>query len=470
MIYLFLYIPIISIIYIYYKNYNFKKKFLFAEAYIAITVICYCGYYLVHYRIHHSYAELTNNDYLSGIYTFYLLFLATLFYLHLLNKKNIFDNIKLSGANYISEIIRKNENSIIFSFIFFGLLLFTFNRMGFLVCNSVVLEKIQNIYLLDKFLLKLHTISYFAFFLVVAGLLLFFEKIKKGDYLKVFVFIFILSILIIIVLNSSTSISLIISYLIISSIYFHRKSKIIFYINLFILTILILSIQSVKSEIRKEISPMIWDCKFNVIENSILISKITLNSYYLNQNKMYLRVDGSYAKVLTKEIFSDELTPISTIRFNLSNFLERVDMLQMLSQNKYMVKNNDLNLKLGETYFNPKKKWQKIFGVDIRQANLNDNSSFNMPASVESFYNFGNIGFLLFSILMGAIIYLIGSLLNSKIGSSQLKIILLVIFFPFLNLENHLIFMTKNSLYIAFLLFGSIMVINYFFLKINKRS
>ena len=105
-----------------------------------------------------------------------------------------------------------------------------------------------------------------------------------------------------------------------------------------------------------------------------------------------------------------------------------------------------------------------------KQQFLNDNSSFNMPASVESFYNFGNIGFLLFSILMGAIIYLIGSLLNSKIGSSQLKIILLVIFFPFLNLENHLIFMIKNSLYIAFLLFGSIMVINYFFLKINKRS
>lgn len=469
MAYILLFIPVASIIYIYYKNYNIRNKFLFAEAYLGIIVICYCGYYLLHYRIHHSYSQITNNDYLSGIYTFYLLFLTILLFLYLLNKKNIFSNIKFKSVNYISEIISRNENSIIFLFIFFGLILFTFNRMGFLVCDDTFLEKIQTIYLLDKLLFKLHTVSYFAFFLVVTGLLLFFEKIKKGEYLKYFFYVFILCILLILVLNSSTSISLIIAYLIISSIYFHAKSIKIVMINFFIIIFLVISIQSVKAEIRKKISPMLWDCKMSLFQNSFYIANVTLKSYKINKNKMYMLPDGTYTKALTKNIYTGQMSEISYVRFVITNFLERTDFLQMLSQTKMMIKNNDLDFKLGDTYFNQKKNWQKIFGVDIKQANLNDNSSFNMPASVESYYNFGNIGFFLFSILMGTIIYLISMMINSKVISPQFKIFILVIFFPFLNLENHLIFMIKNSLYIAALLFVSILTINYFFLKINKR-
>jgi len=214
---------------------------------------------------------------------------------------------------------------------------------------------------------------------------------------------------------------------------------------------------------------MLWDCKISIIDNSLFITKATLGAYKSNANKMHMLADGTFIKTLTKNIFTGQMTEITYVRFTITNFLERLDFLQMLSQNKMMIKNNTLDFKLGETYFNPKKKWQKIFGVDIKQANLNDNSSFNIPASVESYYNFGNIGFILFSILMCTIIYLVSMMLNSKVGSPQFKIFLLVIFFPFLNLENHLIFMIKNSLYIAALLFVSILTINYFFLKINKR-
>ena len=85
----------------------------------------------------------------------------------------------------------------------------------------------------------------------------------------------------------------------------------------------------------------------------------------------------------------------------MANFFERVDFLQMLSQTKYMVKNDLLELKKGKTYFNSQNNWQKTFGVDIKQLpiSIKDLSSFNMPASVESYYNFGNFGFIVFQFL-----------------------------------------------------------------------
>ena len=55
-------LPIISCIYTYYKNYNFKKKILFAEAYFGLNVLCYCAYLLIHYRIHHSYNEVPEGE------------------------------------------------------------------------------------------------------------------------------------------------------------------------------------------------------------------------------------------------------------------------------------------------------------------------------------------------------------------------------------------------------------------------
>ena len=93
-----------------------------------------------------------------------------------------------------------------------------------------------------------------------------------------------------------------------------------------------------------------------------------------------------------------------------------------------------------------------------------------MPASVESYYNFGNFGFIVFSIFMGFLIYLISLFLNSKKKylSNEHKIIYLIIFFPFLNLENHLIFMLKNSLYIYLILFSFIICLNFIFSKLNK--
>jgi len=271
--------------------------------------------------------------------------------------------------------------------------------------------------------------------------------------------------LIFLILNTSSSVSLIISYIIISSIIFHTISKKVFYINLIFLTFIIIILNSVKNEIRKEISPLVWNCKINVISNSYTIAKKTTNFYEFNKDKKYMLVNGEFVK-----------TDVSFIRYMTANFLERVDFLQMLSQNYYLVNtefniedNDKVELKYGETYLNPSQPWQKIFGIDIKQLNMGVESSFNMPASIESFYNFGTIGFTIFSILMGGIIYIISKILNSNKLSNDLKILLTVTFFPFLNLENHLFFMLKNWIYISIMIGTIVILVNLINVQLNKK-
>ena len=77
MIAILLYIPISYCIYLYLINFN-NKKYLFIELYLALNVIAYCAYYLLAYRIHHSYEDLNQEAFLGGISTFYILFLITL--------------------------------------------------------------------------------------------------------------------------------------------------------------------------------------------------------------------------------------------------------------------------------------------------------------------------------------------------------------------------------------------------------
>ena len=464
--------PLIFIIFLYSKNIKNKNKNLFAEAYLGLNVICYCAYYLLAYRIHHSYSDLSEGDFLNGIYIFYILFLSSSFYIYLINKKIGFGDRFINKSNLtILKLLepRNNINLLILIFFIFGFSLFYINRIAILVCESEPFNLIKDNNLLVSLFQKTHTIGYFGFFLIVCGILLFVDKILKFKSYKLFNgllgYCLLLTILIFLVLNTSSSVSLIIAYVIISSIIFHTISKKVFFINLFFLTLLIIILSSVKNEIRKEISPLLWNCKLNVLNNSYTIVNKSTNFYKFNKDKKYILENGDYIK-----------TDVNLFRYMTANFLERVDFLQMLSQTHYLSNtkysnedNDKLKLKYGATYLNPSQQWQQQFGIDINQLNPTTVSSFNMPASIESYYNFGVIGFTIFSILMGAIIYIISKILNSGKISKELKILLTVTYFPFLNLENHLLFMLKNWIYVTILIFTIVIIVNYINNKLNNR-
>ena len=69
----FLLIPIVYVIFLYFRNFKYKTKILYAEAYLGLNVLCYCVYYLIAYRIHHSYSDLTKNDFLME-FTFFIFY------------------------------------------------------------------------------------------------------------------------------------------------------------------------------------------------------------------------------------------------------------------------------------------------------------------------------------------------------------------------------------------------------------
>ena len=133
-----------------------------------------------------------------------------------------------------------------------------------------------------------------------------------------------------------------------------------------------------------------------------------------------------------------------------------------------MQEKNELKLKFGQTYLSPYAPWQKTFGVDIKQANQGDISSFNMPASVESYYNFGIIGYILYSLFMGILIFFINFVLNQQTISTTSKVSLVATFSPLLYLEHHLIFMLKNSLYIFLLIVATTLFAKIVFSITNK--
>ena len=452
MIYFYLILPIITIFFIYCVNYKNTKN-LFFEAYLGLNTLSFCAYYLLHYRIHHSYDHLKINDFYSAVFIFYFLFLITLLFIFFLRKKKL-KNINIKKKLTLLDI-NSNENKIIFFLIIVFLLLFIINRSSFLICESVFLKNVYKNDILKVLFIKFHTISYFGIFMVFCGIILFANK-NFNNNLTIRLFnwiiyiIFILS-LFTLILYTSASVSLIILYLLISSLIFHSRSKIVFFSNFILTLLIVISIESVKDEIRKEISPLTWICKTNIIENVFIIGKKTVNFNEFNKDKLYLYKDGTYKKA-----------EVTTSRYIITNFFERVDFLQMLAQIKYLEKNNKIELKYGGTYFNPEKNWQKKFGVDIKQANIGDVSSFNMPASIESYYNFGVQGFILFSFLMGLIVFILNHFLIS-LNSQNLNIIFTTIFLPFLNLENHLVFMIKNSIYIGLIILIPIILINFIF-------
>jgi len=451
MIYFYLGLPIIIIFFVYCVNYKNTKN-LFFEAYLGINTLCFCAYYLLHYRIHHSYDNLKIDEFNSAVFLFYFLFFITLLFIFLKNKK--LENINIRKKLTLLDIT-SNENKIIFFLIFVGLLLFIINRSSFLVCESDFLKNVYKNDTLKTLFIKFHTVSYFGILMIFCGIILFANK-NFNNNLKIRLFNWIIYIIFILllfflILYTSASVSLIILYLLISSLIFHAKSKKVFFSNFILTFLIVISIESVKDEIRKEISPHTWVCKTSVIENIYIIGKKTVRFNIINKDNLYLLKDGSYKKA-----------EVSTTRYILANFFERVDFLQMLAQINYLEKNNKIELKYGATYFNPEKNWQKKFGVDLKQANEEDTSSFNMPASIESYYNFGIQGFILFSFLMGLIVFILNHFLNS-LNSQNLNIIFTTIFLPFLNLENHLVFMIKNSIYTGLVILIPIILINFIF-------
>lgn len=473
MINIFLLVPIVYVIFLYFRNFKYKTKILYAEAYLGLNVLCYCVYYLIAYRIHHSYADLTKNDFLIGIYIFYILFITSSIYVYLSEKKiSIFDKLILrTNTKYFKILSPKTNNKLLILFFFIiGFIIFYINRSAILVCNHDIFGEIKQVNFIHSLFQKFHTIGYFGFFLIFSGILLFINRVliinDYKKYLGIFLYFIILSIFVLLTLSTSSSVSILIAYFITSSLVLHTISKKFFYLNFIVLTLLIVILNSVKNEIRKEFSPMIRDCKLNMIDNSYTIAAKSSNFYIFNKEKKYMLKNGEFVT-----------TDVSFIEYIAANFFERVDFLQMLSQTRFLSNldsnsyNNDkLEFKYGDTYLNSSILWQKQFGVDIKQANMDDNSSFNMPASVESFYNFGVIGFVFFSVIMGGIIFLTSKILNSEKLSKEAKILLTVSFFPFLNLENHFIFMLKNWIYVSILIISVIILTNIFANLLNKRT
>ena len=130
-----------------------------------MNVLCYC-YYLIAYRIHHSYADLTKNDFLIGIYIFYILFINSSIYVYLSEKKiSIFDKLILrTNTKYFKILSPKTNNKLLILFFFIiGFIIFYINRSAILVCNNDIFSEIKT----NKFysyVQKFHTIGYFGFF------------------------------------------------------------------------------------------------------------------------------------------------------------------------------------------------------------------------------------------------------------------------------------------------------------------
>jgi hypothetical protein len=462
MIAILLYIPISYCIYLYLINFN-NKKYLFIELYLALNVIAYCAYYLLAYRIHHSYEDLNQEAFLGGISTFYILFLITLalvFCSKWFYKKFSYLFSKFKKVN-INKAYDESYTKLIV-FLSLGFVLFFINRSGLLLCDDTFIKNLNSYHLLEGVVNKIHTFSYFGFYLVAIGLNLFHLKLKDLKYNKTnyFFYYILLSIFIVIILNSSASVSLIIQYSFISLLILHAESKKKFFTNLIFLLIILVTFQSVKKDLRENITALTNDCKLNIITNSGRIINSFQNFYNIKLEKKYFLRNGDWVYLGESYSYS---------RFVLANMFERVDFLQMLSQTKLMQEKNELKLKFGQTYLNPYAPWQKTFGVDIKQANQGDISSFNMPASVESYYNFGIIGYILYSLFMGILIFFINFALNQQTISTTSKVSLIATFSPLLYLEQHLIFMLKNSLYTFLLIVATTLFAKIIFSITNNK-
>lgn len=272
-----------------------------------------------------------------------------------------------------------------------------------------------------------------------------------------FFYLFILPITFLITLNQNGGSGLIVILFISGAILLllNNKNLLRFYFVYFIFIIFITL--STKNIIRENISAQISDCQKNIIKNSMVILKVIRNF-----------IDNEYS-ILSKESKSNKLTYMNEkgdlveidnairLRVRFSNIVERIDLLQMLAQNFFLLENKYLKFSNGETYFNRNINWKTEYGIRLKQTynETTMTSAFNMPALNEAFFNFGTLGVVIFSVFYSMQLLFVNFLLNKTKISISSKIIILLIFSPMLVPDNDLIFYIKNIIYIGvtFLIF-----------------
>ena len=403
----------------------------------------------MYYRIHHSYQNINYKLLFSSVLLFYL-FLIPFSLIYFLSQYKNFDLLKIN-SNFINKLFNfflritsdnstdRNRVRIIF-FTTIGLILTLLNRSTFFICNNPILINLYGNYpILEKIGYKFHTISYFGIYIFILGLILFYKKISisKKVVPKILYFILILPIFFSLMLGHSGGSGMIIIYFLIIVLISTRTNKNIFQIHIIFLAIAIFTFMSVKKEIRVNM-PSDNACKLGFHITPIIIVEASRKIFKTNDLK-YNNEKG--------ELININLDEVSPFRYRIANIFERIDFLQMLTQTQFLINNNILEYKKGETYLNRKINWKKQFGYDLRQLYPQTPSSFNMPAIVESYYNFGAYGIFIFSLIVGIINVIIFKILRNCNNNFYLQCIFIISFSQFLIHENDFIFAIKNFIY-----------------------
>jgi hypothetical protein len=288
------------------------------------------------------------------------------------------------------------------------------------------------------------------------GMIILFNEIskKKKNIYRFFYYILVLPIYFWLILSNSGGSGLIISYFLIFILIYARNNKKLYKLHIIYLSIVIIFFLSFKNQIRTYVKSD--ECKTGF---SITLSNFSNILSNVKENINVLTYNNEAGEFINIE------KEVSHLNYRAANILERIDFLQMLAQTKMLIDNNGLQYKKGETYLNREINWKKKFGVDIMQTLPSTPSAFNMPAIVESYYNFGVYGILIFSIISSIICVTIFKIINYYKNNFYLQSILTVGFSHLLTHENDFIFGIKNVIYCFVLL-----ITLAFFLKLLLKS
>jgi hypothetical protein len=445
--------------FLYYRIIKKKNYFCFYETAITIYTLSYGLYYLIKYRTHHSYQNI-NEFFLTQAYIQFLVFLFILYIVYLLKDRvsfafnlKIFKNIKKIIDNSLT---KKKETELFIILSLIGFFFFLINRTNILTCSNNFTG-----YIGEYINSKLITLSYFGIYLYFSGILFILYKITISQQLNkkiiFFFYLFILPITFLITINQNGGSGLIVILFIIGTILLllNNKNLLRFYFVYFIFIIFITL--STKNIIRENISAQINDCQKNIIKNSMVILKVSSN--FINNEYSIFSKESKSNKLSYMNEKGDlvEIDNATRLRVRFSNIVERIDLLQMLAQNFFLLENKYLKFSNGETYFNRNINWKTEYGIRLKQIynETTMTSAFNMPALNEAFFNFGTLGVVIFSVFYSMQLLFVNFLLNKTKISISSKIIILLIFSPMLVPDNDLIFYIKNMIYIGvtFLIF-----------------
>ena len=469
--YALLILPIILCVFIYFwKLVRSENEILFGELYLFLMTLSFCTYILLHYRIHHSYKDINEVLIFDSILIFYLFLIPFYLIYFVLQKKNLdLSKINLNFINKLSNFLKnqsggnsanKNRIRIIF-FITIGLAMSLLNRSDFFNCDNLLLNNLfQDLPVIKKKLNKIHTISFFGIFALMLGLILFYNEISlaKKTKFKILYFILILPSFFLLILSHTGGSGLIIMYFLVVLLIFTKNNKNIFQFHIIFLIISIFVLMTAKKEIRAAMPS----------DNACVVGfRITADGALKGIYNKFNDSNMSYNNVLG-EIIKIKQDEVSNLRFKVANFFERIDFIQMLAQTKMLIDNNILEYKKGETYLNREINWKKEFGVDIKQTSKDIPSAFNLPAIVESYYNFGAYGILIFSIIAAIMCLIIFKIINYYKNNFYLQSVLIISFSHFLIHENDFIFSVKNVIF-CFALLISLTIFLEFLIKLNSK-